>query len=213
MESTSPLLQRNRAHDILLRGVLTDMYGDRTPCVAYSNPKLQNLFWEGFTQSNKATNLFAWDFNEGYIHAAVNYPGSLNDSKIAAASVLYKDKLIEGTPAGFAVLCDCTFRPSDPDLRGKIVGARKNNQRGETSDIPRSSFCAAIDLLLEKSNAQRTTKCRVGCPSTKRTFWALDCGCSLWFPRKITYITYISPPLQLSKKIWGEKPNSNYQSW
>lgn len=79
------------------------------PCVCYSEPDLQNAYFEGFTQAVEVTNLFVRDFNEEIIHPGINYPGSCHDSKLAFASVLYHPLLTERTPAGFAVLVDSAF--------------------------------------------------------------------------------------------------------
>jgi len=58
------------------------------PCADYIDTDLQNAFFEGFTQGVEVTNLFVWNFYGELIHAAINYPGSWHDSKLAGASGL-----------------------------------------------------------------------------------------------------------------------------
>ena len=84
--------------------------GARMPCAKYTNPNIQNAFFEGFTPGTEVTNLLVWNFKGEIIHAGINYPGSWHDSKDAAFSKLYvrlmnPDKL----PPGCAILVDSAF--------------------------------------------------------------------------------------------------------
>lgn len=94
-------------------------------CASYSNPDLQNVYWEGFTQAEEATNLFVW----------VNFLGSAITPESISKEVgttqswqqhrYYNSLLINRTPPGFATLNDSAFPRSDVDLRGKIIRSRK----------------------------------------------------------------------------------------
>ena len=88
MRHSASILEQNRNHDGLLNGVFAVMDGGRMLCSRNGDPNIQNAYWEGFSQSREVTNLFVWDFKGELIFAAVNYPGSWLDSRVAAASGL-----------------------------------------------------------------------------------------------------------------------------
>lgn len=121
------------------------------PCAYYTNPDLQNVYWEGFTQENEVTNLFVWNLFGECIHAAVNFPGSWHDSKIVEASGLYSPRLTRDTPSGFEVLCDSAFPSYGTSLQGKVVRARKANELGPSSDVSKSFYLSAVDTLFERA--------------------------------------------------------------
>eukprot|EP00171_Calliarthron_tuberculosum_P001424 IDg1424t1 len=128
---SAALLQRNRRLGPLLSGVFAIM--------------------DGFTQAVEVTNLFVWSFEGMIIHAAVNYPGSWHDSKLAAASGLYFPKLSDSmTEPGFAILADSAFPRTERTFYGKIVRARKTNEMGTTATTS-SAWGAAIELLLDRT--------------------------------------------------------------
>lgn len=87
-----------------------------------------------------------WNFFGELIHAAVNFPGSWYDTKLAGASGLYFPKLSdEMTPAGFAILGDSAFVNNTTTTNGKVIRGRKSN---ETSNIPLSAELCAVDIIL-----------------------------------------------------------------
>lgn len=60
------------------------------------------------------------------MHAGINFPGSWNDSKVAAASGLYYPKPADHMKtSGFAVLTDSVFPKCASVLSGKIVRAQQ----------------------------------------------------------------------------------------
>ena len=83
MKASSALLEQNRVHGLLLRGVFAITDGGRMPCADYTDLDLKNAYFEGFTQNVEDTNLFVWNFFGEIIHAAINYLGSWHDTKLA----------------------------------------------------------------------------------------------------------------------------------
>ena len=148
MEQSNLLLKRNRPSGERLNGVFAVTDGGRMPCADYTNSYIQNAYFEGFTQAVEVTNLFVWDFNGELIHAAVNFPGSWHDNKLAGVSGLYYPELSdEMTPPGFAILGDSAFVNDTRVNKGKVIRARKSN---EIWDIPQSAVLAAVDTILQK---------------------------------------------------------------
>eukprot|EP00171_Calliarthron_tuberculosum_P023637 IDg23637t1 len=150
MRSSSALLEHNRQYGHLLRGVFAVLDGGRMPCASYVDADLQNAYWEGFTQAVEVTNLFVWNFHGEIVYAALNFPGSWHDSKLAVESGLYVPHLTEHTPPGYAILGDSAFPRSSAALQGKLVRARKVNEHNG-ADVPHSAYLAAVDALLERS--------------------------------------------------------------
>ena len=75
MRDSARLLLRNGHHGHILTGVFTVLDGGYMPCATYTDPDLQNAFWEDFTQCDEVTNLFVWNFYGEIIYAAVYFPG------------------------------------------------------------------------------------------------------------------------------------------
>ena len=148
MKLSAALLEKNRVSGHWLKGVFAITDGGRMPCADYIDQDLQNAYFEGFTQGVEVMNLFVFNFFGELIHAAVNYPGSWHDTKLAAVSGLYFPKLSdEMTPPGMAILGDSAFVNNTRITNGKIVRGRKSN---ETADIPESAALAAVDIILER---------------------------------------------------------------
>lgn len=146
LESAS-LLESNRVHGRLLRGVFAIMDGGKMPCSEYLDTDLQNAFFEGYTEQVEVTILFVWNFRGELIHAAINFPGSWHDTELAAVSELYHPKLSdEYTRPGMAVLADSAFVITSRVTNGKIIRPRKSN---EVQDIPKSTYLAAVDTILQ----------------------------------------------------------------
>ena len=87
MVQSAALLQQDRQNGRTLGGVFGIMGGERMPCGTYTDPYVQNAYWEGFTQADEVTNLFVWNFRGELIHAGISYPGSWDDLKVATASL------------------------------------------------------------------------------------------------------------------------------
>ena len=170
MKSSCQLLESNRQNGFLLKGVFAVVDGARMPWATYADPKLQNAYWEGFTQGHEVTNLLVWNFYGEIIFAAVNFLGSWHDSRLAAAGGLYYPLLIEETPPGFAILGDSAFPRTDPRLKGKIVRARKTNEIGPRSDAPHSYWLSAVDTILERSMPSERQSAEWGVRGLKRPF-------------------------------------------
>ena len=110
MKESSSLLARNRIYDRLLEGVLAITDGGQMPCADHTDTNLKNAYFEGFIQGTEAKNLFVFNFFGKLIHAAINYPGSWNDTKSAMVSGFYLSKLSDKmTPPGMAILGDSAF--------------------------------------------------------------------------------------------------------
>ena len=134
MKRSEQLLTKNRKYESLLKGVFGVTDGGRMPCAVFSDPNMQNAYFEGFTQSVEVTNLFVFNFFGEIIHAAVNYPGSWHDTKLATVSGLYYPKLSDDmTPPGMAILGDSAIVNNSRITNGKIIRGRK---AGERWDIP-----------------------------------------------------------------------------
>lgn len=89
MRDYSSLLLRNRSDENLLKGVFATLDGARIPCAKYTDPLLENAIRKGFIKGHEVTNLFVWNFYGEIIYAAVNFPGSWNNSRLVAAEGLY----------------------------------------------------------------------------------------------------------------------------
>lgn len=137
-------------------------------CVSYNDPDIQNAFWEGFTHKCEVTNLFVWNFYGECIHVAVHHVGSTHDSRMAIASGLYYPLLSDHTPAGFSI-----FPRTGQALDGKVVRARKQNERGPNSDVPNNSFLAAVDTLRERAMPSESQSAEWGIKALKGPFQRL----------------------------------------
>ena len=148
MKLSAELLQRNRPHGHFLGGVFGVVDGGRMPCAHYVDSNLQNAFFEGFTQNEEITNLLVFNFFGELIHAAINFPGSWHDNRLASASGLYWPMLSDDmTPPGYAILGDSAFIKDTRVTNGKIIRSRKAN---ETQDIPESAELCAVDMILQR---------------------------------------------------------------
>ena len=147
MLASSLLLQINRTDGPLLKGIFAVTDGGRMPCADYTDVDIQNAYFDGITQGVEVTNLFVWNLYGELIHAAVNFPGSWHDTKIAGAYGLYYPKLSDGmTPPGYAILGDSAFVNNTSVTNGKVLRGRKTNK---TWDIPESAALAAVDIILQ----------------------------------------------------------------
>ena len=138
------------------------------PCAEYLDGDLQNAYFEGYTQKVEVTNLFVWNFYGELIHAAINFPGSWHDTKLASVSGLYHPKLDdEMTPPGMAILADSAFVNNARVTNGKIIRPRKTN---EVHDIPSSAFLAAVDTMLQHAIPSERQSAEWGVRALKGTF-------------------------------------------
>ena len=128
IQSSACLLQRNRQFGPLLEGVFATMDGARMTWSSYTDPDLQNAYWECFTQAHEVTNLHVWNFFGDVVHAATTFAGSWHDSRVAAVSRLYRPRLMDDTPEGLAILGDSAFQRTVDALNAQIVRARKDNE-------------------------------------------------------------------------------------
>ena len=128
---------------------------------------MQNEYFEGCTQHVEVTNLFVWNFKGEIIHAAMNFPGSWHDSKLATISGQYHYFLSDKLPRGMAILADSAFVTSMKTTNGKIVRARKTN---ETSSVPNPTYMAAEDLIPQKVYSSERQSAEWGVRAVKGTF-------------------------------------------
>lgn len=113
-------------------------------CADYTEPDVQNAFYEDYTCSVEVTNLFVFKFKGDIIHAAINFPGSWHDSKLATVSDLMHPFLSEKTPDEMALLADSAFTTLNTE--GKVVRTRKSN---ENSGIPSDTHMVEVDLKFQ----------------------------------------------------------------
>jgi len=171
MRESAGLLERNRQYGSVLKGVFGILDGARMPCATHGQPLLENAYWEGFTQGHEVTNLFVWNFRGEIIHAAINFPGSWHDSKVAHASGLYHPKLSDAvTPRGFAILGDSAFPSRTSILQGKIVRSRKVNEIPRAGTVTETAYRAAIDLLLDRAMPSERQSAEWGVRAIKGPF-------------------------------------------
>lgn len=114
-----------------------------------------------------------WNLAGELIHAGTNYPGSWNDSKIAAVSGLYCPLLEQRTLAGYAIIGDSTFPQGGGVLGGKLLGARKANEHGARSGAPRSMWLSTIDILLQRALPSERQSAEWGVRALKGPFGKL----------------------------------------
>lgn len=91
-ESTT-LLTRNRENGHLLNGVFGVVDGGRLLCADYEDIDIKNDFYEDYTSRVEITNVLVYNSKSDLIHAAVNYPRSWHQNKLACASRLVHPKL------------------------------------------------------------------------------------------------------------------------
>lgn len=169
MKESTELLQQNREFGHLLKGVFAVVDGGRMPCADYEDPDMQNAYYEGYTCSVEVTNLFVYNFKGELIHAAVNYPGSWHDNRLAMTSGLIFPNLgDEMTPPGFAILGDSAFVTRTTG--GKVVRARKNNETGE---IPTDAVLAAVDIIMQRVMPSERQSAEWGIRAMKAPFGIL----------------------------------------
>lgn len=88
-----------------------------------------------------------FNFYGEVIHAAINYPESWHDTKLASVSELYFPKLLDAmTPPGTRKLGDSAFVNNTTCTNRKIVRAKRTS---ETQGIPHSKELAAIDVIMQ----------------------------------------------------------------
>lgn len=148
MKESSELLKLNRENGQYLNNVFGVVDGGRMPCADYTDVDMQNAYYEGYTTNVEVTNLLVYNFKGELIHAALNFPGSWHDSRVANMSgfiypLLYEDDI---TPPGMAILCDSAFL-SGREIKGKLIRARKSN---EVTEMFESEELAAIDIILQR---------------------------------------------------------------
>lgn len=77
---------------------------------------------------------------------------------------------MEQTPHGLAILADSAFLRLGGGLEGKIVRARKQNEMGPNSDVPRSSYLGAVDTLRERAMPSERQSAEWGVRAMKGPF-------------------------------------------
>ena len=109
-----------------------------------------------------------WNFFEKIIHAALNYPDSWHDAKLAGVVGVYFPKLSDDmTPPGMAIFGDSAFVNTTKATNGKVLRSRKSN---EINDIPKSSELAAVDLLLQRAMPSEIQSAEWGVRAVKGPF-------------------------------------------
>lgn len=111
-----------------------------------------------------------WDFKGELIHAAANFPVSWHDSILAAGSGLYSPRLVRKTPLVFALLADSAFPSTSEVLAGKILRSKKDNEHNGGKDILRSSYLAAVDILLKRAMPRARQSAEPGLRTIKGLF-------------------------------------------
>lgn len=172
MRKSCESLENNRPNGSILRGVFVVVGGGRIPCAYYINLELQNAYSEGYTGSVEVTNLFVCNFFGELIHAAINFPGSWHDSKLAHASYLIHLNLSDeqATP-GFAILGDSAFVENSCMVNGKIFRGQKST---ESRGISECEELAAINLVLQRITPSKRQSAGWGVRSVKAPFVLLS---------------------------------------
>lgn len=140
MAASALQLVNNRPNGALLDGVFAITDGCRIPCADYITPDIQNAYYEGYTQSVEVTNLFVWNFF-GEKTAAINYPGSWHDSKLAYQSGLIFPMLSdEHTPPAFPSL---VIAPSSGVAKQPMENCKKQEdwRNWKCSRVSRTGCC------------------------------------------------------------------------
>lgn len=92
------------------------------------------------------TNFLGYSFKGELIHAAVNYPGTCHDSRLASLSRLVFSRLDDAiTSPRFALLVD--FALITRNIKEKIRQSRINT---ETFNISQSKALAAVGFLMQR---------------------------------------------------------------
>ena len=145
MRESADLLTQNRPNGALLSNIFAVVDGGRLPYADYVDTDIQNAYYEGYTMSVQVTNLFVFNFKGELIHAALNFPGSWHDSRVAHSSGLINPLLLVMTPRGLAILTDSAFTAGH-EIDDKIVRGRKSNERKDFFSVE----MAALDLILQR---------------------------------------------------------------
>lgn len=129
MVQSEQLMQNTRNNGAIFRGVFGVVDGGRLPCADYVDSDLQNAYYVGYTTCVDVPNLLVFNCAKEVIHAAMDFPGSWHDRKVAwISSIMYPLLWNERTPPGFAVLDDSTFAVDTKVNDGRIVRCRKKQQ-------------------------------------------------------------------------------------
>ena len=132
-----------------LKGIFAVMDGARIPCADYIDADIQNGYYEGFTCSVQVTNLLVFSFDGCLIHKGLNFPGAYHDSRVAKECGLIENALDDTlTPPGKAILCDTAFHIRTEFTNGKVVRAKKNNER---SEILQSEALQFIEYVMQRT--------------------------------------------------------------
>lgn len=101
--------------------------------------------------------------------------------------------LTEKTSAGFSVLADSAFPRNGIWLQGKVVRARKSNERGQSSDIPYSAWLAAVDILIEQAKPSESQSARftVPLPADTHTRYRIIVTCAHLFNFRTRFVYII----------------------
>ena len=147
MKASADSLLMSRSDGYLLEGVFAICDRGRFPCADFTDLELQNAYLEGYTQKVEVTNLFVWNFYGEIIHAAMNFPGSWHDSRLAYISGLIHDKLSDKMmPPGFAILCDSAFVKDTKRTNGKLLEVERI-MKNLLAPIPRN-----LQLCMQSSS-------------------------------------------------------------
>lgn len=129
MEQSAALLQANRSNGALNKSAFSVVDGRRLPCANYVNTEKQNDFYEGYTQSLELINLQVYSFQREVTRAAMNFPESWHDNKLATLTGLLYPKLArEMAPPGMAILCNSAYMFDGRVIGDKTVRTRKINE-------------------------------------------------------------------------------------
>ena len=74
------------------------------------------------------------------------------------------------TPTWYSILADSAFTRAAGWVSGKILRARKANEQGRSSGVPRSTWMAAVDKLLERAMTYERQSAEWGVRAIKGPF-------------------------------------------
>lgn len=146
-KTSAALPENNKNFGPLLKDLYRITDRGRFKIQKYASYNIQNGYYEGCTEQEEVTDLLVFNLFGEVIPAAINFPGSWHDTKLAALCELYYPELgDEKTPPSHVIIGDSAFINNTRSTNGKIICARRTN---ETSGIPESQELAAIDLILQ----------------------------------------------------------------
>eukprot|EP00733_Pompholyxophrys_punicea_P001663 Pompholyxophrys_punicea_v1_NODE_920_length_1139_cov_2.371771.p1 type:complete len:200 gc:universal NODE_920_length_1139_cov_2.371771:273-872(+) len=124
VEQLAELARIVERYEPLVKNCIGFLDGCNMVTESMSDPNEQNCFYNGWHSSVWASNLFFVLPTGEIAYAALNYPGSWHDARIAFSSKMHE--IILNLPVPYVILADTAFLSQE--YTGKIIRVLKENE-------------------------------------------------------------------------------------